>query len=164
MSDSKINIVPLLAEEVSKDGSQIKNVFDRISYKRGTEGRFSICFFINAILDTSYLIKFVIIRKGTNGIEALFIDSFRIPPSDDFMKKHGGVTKKFESDWSFSGGNIISGQTNVHLNYSTINLSGEYGILAFAQKVEESEDVDDETSLGDMKLICEKHFFVDIEE
>lgn len=166
MIEERINIVPILAADISKNVSVIKDIFDKISFKKGTQGEFFIDFVANAIITKKYLIKYVLFRRNQNRIQALFIDSFVIPPDDDFFTKTNVTGNKMPSNWSIGKGNIISSHTRVNLSYDTINSSGEYGVLAFGKSLDDNVQITniDETDISDMELLCEKHFFVNIIE
>ncbi len=155
----RINIIPVLAAEISNDGSQISNMFEKVAFIKGTEGKFYIDFLISALILKKYLIKYILVRKNEDKYEALSFDSFIIPPSDEYIKQHNGSAQKNEPQWSFSNKNIISGHTIIEMKYDTLNKSGEYGILAFGKEIEK-DDSDDAIKINEMELLCEKHFEV----
>ena len=164
MIEERINIVPILAANISEDGSDISKQFDEITIKKGAKGEFYIDFITNAIINEKYSIKYILVRKIDDGVQALYIDSFIIPPSKEFLDSRRAKQKEVESNWSFGNGQIIFGHTKAKMNYDTINKSGEYGILAFAKKIDNDSDEIDEFELSPNNLICERHFFVSIEE
>lgn len=161
MIDERINIVPILAADISDDMSSINNQFSEISFKKGTQGEFFIDFITNAIIKNKYRVKYVLFRKIDDNLQVLFIDSFVIPPSEEFLAGNNIKHKKTETGWSFGDGDIIFGHTKAKMTYDTINRSGEYGILAFASQI---DDDTDDVDLEPNNLICERHFMVNIEE
>ncbi len=155
-NNKRINIVPIIAADISDSTKTISNIFDTISFKKGTEGKFFIDFLINALINEKYLIKYILVRKNKDKYEALSFDDFIISP-DKYLR---------QNEWSsFNNSNIVSGYTIIEIKHNTINQSGEYSILAFGKKIETDEVFDDiDNSLDDMDLLCEKHFFVNIQE
>ncbi len=157
----RINIVPILAADITKDGSSIKNVFEKISFLRDFKGSFYIDFVTNAIIEKSYLIKYILVRRKDSGLEALSIDSFVIPPSEEFYQKREAIHSKRNQKWSIGRGNILSSHTIVKIGYDQINRSGEYGVVAFGKEMLNECNNDE---LEGMELLCEKHFDVEIFE
>lgn len=161
MINERINIVPIIAADISGDGYNITNQFDEITIKKGAVGEFYIDFITSAVVNKKYDIRYVLVRKVSEGIEALHIDSFIISPSKEFLESRKASQKRVSNEWSFGKGQIIFGHTKVRMDYKTINKSGEYGILAFAK---ESESDTDDVELTPDNLICERHFFVNVKE
>lgn len=155
-NNERINIVPIIAANISDSTKTISNIFDTISFKKGTEGKFFVDFLINALINEKYLIKYILVRKNEDKYEALSFDDFIISP-DKYLRQNERS--------SFNNSNIISEHTIIEIKHNTINQSGEYDILAFGKKIETDEVIDDiDNSLDDMDLLCEKHFFVNIQE
>lgn len=166
MIEERINIVPVIAADISDGVKTITNIFDTISFKKGTEGSFYIDFITNAMINNKYLIKYILFRMVNEEIQALAIDSFVIPPDDDFIKERNANKTSLTSTWSFTNAQIMSSHTTVNLSYDKINLSGSYGVLAFGKKISDDEVIDnnDKFNLEGMELLCEKHFFVNVIE